>query len=188
MGSAFDLSNNDDAVNSQQSKSNQNRNKISVDKSEIKKIIKMELAQLNHLYERDALEHTISNDIKNSMKSKKSSSQEDITKCSKCSKIFKNRQHFLDSTKYISGDSLVFDNYGFREVRECGCGYQVSMWEPGSDRRDCSYLGCLKRILFSNCVNKLTDYYQLDPENDDQDLAFIKEQLRFFFNKNQKFL
>ena len=151
-----------------------NKKTLNISEVELKEVISAELIQLNQLYDRDTIEKKLSN----------SDYQVNcVKKCEHCNKVYKDREQFLKETTYIPGHSLVFEQGGIQEIRRCSCGAKINMWQKGADRRDGSYLGCLKRILYSNCVNKLIHHYKLDPYKDYEYIKSIKHRLRFYFKK-----
>ncbi|MCY4444568.1 MAG: hypothetical protein OXC44_07210 [Proteobacteria bacterium] len=95
--------------------------------------------------------------------------------CDHCQKHYPDRKYFLEHTTSLKQGSLFFDEKGLRESRACSCGKVISLWEKGVDRRNGSYLGVLKRILFENCLAKLE---AMNPQNNPEDL---KVMLRHFF-------
>lgn len=98
-------------------------------------------------------------------------------KCSSCGKLYENRQDYLQTTTAPSAGTLSFEAEGLKELRVCECGHEMTLWSQESDRRDCSYLGFLRRVLFDNCLRKLSSEHPHLPR------FTLKKYLRFYFRE-----
>ncbi|MCY4380686.1 MAG: hypothetical protein OXC40_03845 [Proteobacteria bacterium] len=138
------------------------------DVEELLPLIKKELDQLNHIYEQASFfSH---NDEKYFAKLFPKT-------CHNCQLTYHNRSEYLLKTTAPSGGSLVFLEGGLKELRLCSCGASLTLWSENTDRRDSTYLGFLRRVLFENCLRKLG---LLRPEKNEHEL---KQYLRTYFSK-----
>lgn len=130
-------------------------------------IIQKELNQLNHIYEQTQVPHDYQRHFTDLFP---------IT-CPNCGKIYHNRSDYLMHTTSPKEGALSFTEEGLQELRKCSCGQTLTLWSKDSDRRDCSYLGFLRRVLFENCLRKLTSVHpQVEKET-------LKNHLRFYFRE-----
>ena len=101
--------------------------------------------------------------------------------CPRCHKNYPSRSFYLAETKTFDENTsspapLVFCEGGISEERQCSCGETLTLTLKSEDQRDGSYLGVLKRILFENCLHKLSE--QATPEKRRE----LKALLRHFFH------
>lgn len=105
--------------------------------------------------------------------------------CGHCQKAYPSRQFYLAETRSFESENpstasstpspLIFCDGSICEERICSCGETLTMEISAEDQRDGSYLGTLKRVLFDNCLQKLSETHSSGKEKQ------LKELLRYFF-------
>ncbi|MBP6218583.1 MAG: hypothetical protein KA436_08355 [Oligoflexales bacterium] len=93
-------------------------------------------------------------------------------KCSSCGTFYKTREEFIEKTLSLNGKSVIVDEHGVQEYRNCSCGSTLLLWTD--DRRDMSEFGRSRRRFFETCLSKLTKI-TFAPEEE------LKEKLRKIF-------
>ena len=130
-------------------------------------LIQTELNQLNQIYDQTQMPHGFQDYFVELFP----------RECSNCGTLYADRRTYLQQTNSPEGGALTFEAEGLKEHRVCRCGHVMTLWSKESDRRDCSYLGFLRRVLFDNCLRKLaTEYPHLSK-------ATLKDYLRFYFRE-----
>lgn len=130
-------------------------------------LIQRELEQLNQIYEHMPSNQNFDDHFHHMFPKE----------CPQCGKVYYNRHDYLLQTTTPGDGALIFDHEGLKELRICSCGHGMTLWNEEGDRRDCSYLGFLRRVLFDNCLRKISSEHPHIPKDT------LKDYLRFYFRK-----